>query len=207
MHHISHIQHHVLVAKSISLAKQQPTYRSDLLIQGPQSRSFLLDSGVFGGFPAPGAARQVILTYRVPPVTLAVISQLAIIANGPDGFFTDGSGAIIWRMFNNGAAVKGMQEITAQIGTIEQPVPWWMVLRPNDVLTITVEVPAGQQALAAGSVTAARLYGYLDSGVSSNNIPGFPGSIQSRPGASPAAPSAPAAGAPVSQKLARRFRH
>jgi hypothetical protein len=148
-------------------ARQAPPFlnRDLSLFQPPaDSRPFIVTPAIgtiatpFVGYPAPGAGPVTVITYTVPVGLLAVISKLAIVHFG--GAPPDGTGNVIWRVLINGAGVEGMNNLSSQVGTYAQPNDTVFVVIENDIVQVTVEVPAGQPAMPAGTSTAARFHGW-----------------------------------------------
>ncbi len=129
------------------------------LIQTPDGTNG--SSNGFPVYPAPGAARIVIIAYTVPPGMNCIFDYLAIVHNGGQEMQFNGSGNIIWRVLINGGAVKGMHALNSEVGSWAQPNPVLIPLAENDVIQITVEVPAGQAAIPVGMTSGARLHGHL----------------------------------------------
>lgn len=124
------------------------------------SRPVIITPNPFVAYPAPGAAAADVISYLVPAGMFFVVSLLAIIHEG--GGFVDGTGNIIWRVKINGAGVKGLSNLSSQVGSWAQPVPMHFSAKENDLIEITVEVPAAAvQPPPAGTTTAARIHGYL----------------------------------------------
>lgn len=123
------------------------------------SRFFDKTPNPFVAFPAPGAAAVDVLAFTVPAGMGCVIRWLAVITTV--GGFQDGNGSVVWRVLVNGSAVQGYEAITCQVGTLAQPADTQILAMEGDTVEITVEVPAGQQAMPIGSVSAARAKGWF----------------------------------------------
>jgi len=126
--------------------------------QPADSHPFQVNSQPAPAYPAPGAGPITVLQYQCPPGVLSVINQLVILAIG--GGFSDFSGNVVWRCLLNGAGIDGLEMITAQMGSLQTPNPVQLLLNENDIFTIVVEVPAGQQPMPGGATTAARIQGW-----------------------------------------------
>lgn len=113
----------------------------------------------FPAYPAPGAGAITVLSFTVPTGADGVIKKLAIVHIG--GGLVDGTGQVIWRVLQNGAAVRGYQDATSQVGSYAQPLDTFIPVYEGDVIEVTAEVPPGQLALPAGDSTAARAMGYF----------------------------------------------
>ncbi|HZU21569.1 MAG TPA: hypothetical protein VE998_01985 [Terriglobales bacterium] len=151
----------VLQMKRRQMAQQFSTISPDLLAAGTPTDSapFILRSASpFSAYPAPNAAATVILQITPSAAMLMVIQKLAIVHIG--GGFVDGSGNVIWRVLQNGAPVKGLGNLQAQVGTLAQPNDLILLAMPFDIIQVTVEVPNGQPAMPAGTTTAAAMHGF-----------------------------------------------
>ena len=123
------------------------------------SRPVIITPNPFVAYPAPGAPAVDVISYLVPAGLFFVVNYLAIIHEG--GGFVDGSGNIIWRVKINGAGIKGLNNLTSQVGSWAQPVAMQLSAKENDLIEVTVEVPAAaMQPPVPGMTTAARLHGY-----------------------------------------------
>lgn len=154
------------------LATAQSTVPAAAGVQSAHSRAFQVDTPQpLAAYPAAGAAPIVILSYRVPAKMSGALRELAIVHNGAAGTFGDGSGNVVWRVLINGVPQKGLEAIYAQIGSILQPAQMFLLLKENDLLQITAQVPAGKIAPAAGTYPFARIGGYLDFGGLGSRVP------------------------------------
>jgi len=114
-------------------------------------------SGGFAPYPAAGAGPIVILQKTVDQGKLCVIRKQSIFHQGVNP--PDGSGNVIWQVLVNGAAAKGMNQMLSQYGAQLLPQDCFIVAIENDVIQVTVQVPAGKvQPLGT---TAARWDGYV----------------------------------------------
>jgi hypothetical protein len=113
-------------------------------------------SDSFAPYPAAGSGQEVILQKVVEQGKLCVVRKQAIFHQGVNP--PDGSGNVVWRVLINGAAVKGMNYMLSQYGAQLLPQDCFFTAVENDVMQVTVEVPAGKTA-PPGS-TAARWDGY-----------------------------------------------
>lgn len=150
---------HILATKSASLKRAQST--RDLLGASADSeagRPFNVTPAPFVAYPAPGAGQTTIISYQVPKGFRAKVTRMAI--NTWGGQIYDGTGNVVWRVMINGAAEKGMEKMMSQFGTDSNPIPVSIALNENDIISVTVEVPAGQVAIPASQTTSARLIGY-----------------------------------------------
>ena|SRR5579872_4791095 len=93
-------------------------------------------------YPAPGAAAVTIGTYRVPPGQRARIAKHALqhVGNNPPELSNSG---VIWRFLVNGWPLQGLGAVTTQIAAFATPTDAFILLTENDLLTVTVEIPAG----------------------------------------------------------------
>lgn len=140
------------------------SYPDDSTTPPPSAQALIIttpfpNQGTYVAYPAPGAAAVQILQDVVPSGWDTFYWWLSIFHIG--GGFVDGSGNVIWRVFVNNAAHKGLGNIQSQIGTSLNPAPGFPIhLVQNDILTVTVEVPAGQNPMPAGALTGCRLQGW-----------------------------------------------
>lgn len=154
----------IINAKLKALNSMQSTFQQDVLNQGSQGRPFQVNTAApYPNYPAAGAAAVVLVTYQVPAGCLAVLTGLAIvnIGNGAPAY-VDGDGNVVWRLLKNGAGVQGFEALSAQVGSLALPQNMGLVLVENDILQVTVQVPAGK--ITPGSVTAALLQGFINVG-------------------------------------------
>ena len=150
---------HIVNAKSAALKRAQST--RDLLGASADSeagRPFNITPSPFAAYPAPGAGVTTIISYQVPKGFRAKVTHMAI--NTWGGQVYDGTGNVVWRVLVNGAAEKGMENMMSQFGTDSNPIPVTIALNENDIISVTVEVPAGQLAIPGSQTTSARLIGY-----------------------------------------------
>lgn len=120
------------------------------------SKPFIITSVPFPAYPAAFAAAVNLFAsdFVVPVGFTAIINKLAIVHVG--GGFIDGTGIIIWRVLRNSAGEKGLNNLTAQVGSLQIPNDIVLVLQEGDHFQITVETTA----LQAGT-TGARISGYF----------------------------------------------
>lgn len=115
-------------------------------------------------YPPLGGGQVSVISFLVPVGVMCVIRALSIVHIG--GNPPDFTGQVIWRVVRNGAGIRGLNNLTAQIGTFAAPLPVVLVGVENDLFTVTVEVPAllpdGSANLQppAGSGTAASFDGW-----------------------------------------------
>ncbi len=133
--------------------------RSLLNFPDAESDWFDLYPAAFPAYPLPGAGPIDVLSFTVPTGSDGVIKKLAIVHIG--GGVIDGTGNVVWRVLVNGAAVRGYQDATSQVGAYSQPLDTFIPVYENDLVQITAEVPAGQPAMPVGDTTAARAMGYF----------------------------------------------
>ena len=93
-----------------------------------------------------------ILSYTVQQGNIAIIKKLAIIHFG--GNPPDGSGNVVWQVLINGGAVKGMNNMLSQFGTLAVPKDCQIVIYENDTIQVLVTVPAGKVGASPGSTAA-----------------------------------------------------
>ena len=143
-----------------NLAKHQPA----------DAHPFQVNSNPFPAYLAPGAGAVELLRYQVPQGLVAVIEFMVIVAMG--GGFSDGSGNVLWRCWLNGAAIDGLENITAHMGNFDTPVPVQIVLSENDLFYITAEIPAGQNPMPPGATTGGRIKGWVCASAPLRFVPG-----------------------------------
>ncbi len=156
----SDLQKRMLSSRADALQGASPFYRRGISQFNPpaDSNPLIVTPNPFPNYPAPGAGPIPVISYTVPLGMFALITKLAIINYG--GAFADGAGNVVWRVLKNGGGIRGISNLTSQVGTYAQPNDTVITLIENDVLQVTVEVPNGQPAMPAGSTTAARFHGF-----------------------------------------------
>jgi hypothetical protein len=145
-----------LAAKAAALDNYTPNLKPELTLYTPAESHPFVNNGSFVNYPAPGAGTTQLLSYQVPPGSIAVIKALSIVAIG--GGFIDGSGNVIWRCWLNGAGIDGLQQLTAHVGNFDSPIDMQLVLDENDLFYITVEVPS--TGSPQPGTTGARIQGW-----------------------------------------------
>ncbi|MFL6311645.1 MAG: hypothetical protein ACJ71W_06025 [Terriglobales bacterium] len=148
----------IMQQKSAALKRAQTTREILGAGDSEQGRPFNVTPAPFPNFPAPGAGPATIISYQVAKGFRAKITRMAI--NSWGGQIYDGTGNVVWRVLVNGAAEKGLENLMSQFGTDSNPIPVQIALNENDIISITVEVPNGQVAIAGNQTTSARLIGY-----------------------------------------------
>ncbi len=156
---------HIFEQKRQALDDMLPTIDWKKVESRPgNARPFDFSSVPFVAYPAPGAAAVDVLVknnqaFIVPAGMIAVVEYMAISHWGGD--IVDGSGNVVWRVLINGAAVRGLHDLESQFASWAQPNPVKFYAVENDVIQVTVEVPAAKAAMPAGDSTSARIRGYL----------------------------------------------
>jgi len=100
-----------------------------------------------------------VLSYRVPNGYNFAITQLSNQFTGAG--FTEGSGAIIWRLKINGRYVKNLGNIENTLGSAQQPWPLnrsAIIARSNSLVQYYVYVPS---LFGAGENTVCGIYGWI----------------------------------------------
>lgn len=109
--------------------------------------------------PAIGVESPVI-TFTVPRGQNGVIKEIANVFIG--GGFTDGSGAIVWRILQNNQAVRGKENIVASLGSVAQPSRvgggGFIRILENDIISLTV---LNTSIVVAGQIIGGRLSGWF----------------------------------------------
>ncbi len=127
------------------------------------SKPFVTTPNPFPAYPLPGALPIVVIQKVIDNGLMAVITKLAIVHVG--GNPPDGTGQVIWRVLVNGAGITGMNNLTSQVGTYANPNEFVIVAWENDIVQVTVELPANLNGapnlpMPPGSTTAARFHGW-----------------------------------------------
>ena len=91
-------------------------------------------------YPTLGLGQIPVITFVVGIGLMSVIRALSIVHIG--GNPPDFTGQVIWRVTRNGAGIRGLNQLTAQVGTFATPLSVVLVGVANDVFQVTVEVPA-----------------------------------------------------------------
>lgn len=155
------ITDYILALRRQHLANFTSTIPGDMIVRRPaNARPFNFGSNPPVAYPGGGvgsAGPVDVLAYQVPQGFNAVVQYMAIVHIG--GGFVDGSGNVIWRVLINGGSAPGLDNQTYQIGTLAQPREIVIVLVENDLLEITVEVPAAK-VMPANASTAALITGW-----------------------------------------------
>lgn len=154
-------QQKLSVSTRVKTALQGKTFLNrDLSLFNPpgDSRPFITTPNPFVAYPLPGAGPIDVITKTIETGLMAVINRLAVVHVG--GNPPDGTGNVIWRVLVNGAGIDGLGELTSEVGTYAQPNDFVFMVIENDIVKVTVEVPAAQPAMPAGTTTAARFHGW-----------------------------------------------
>lgn len=122
------------------------------------SRPFIVTPNPFPAYPAPGAGPIRVIRFVVQPGLMAVINRVSVVHVG--GNPPDGTGNVVWRVLINGAGIDGLNNLTSQVGTYAQPNDFVFMAIENDIIEVTVEVPAAQPPMPVGTTTAARFHGW-----------------------------------------------
>lgn len=125
----------------------------------PDENSIHFDNAGDIVIPAIGV-ESAIVTFSVPKGQNGVLKTLgnALIGGG----FTDGSGAVVWRILQNGQAVRGKENILNSFGSVAAPSQigggGFIRILENDLIQLTalnVAIPP------AGQIVAGRLSGWF----------------------------------------------
>jgi hypothetical protein len=101
----------------------------------------------------------------VPRSKILIVQTLAIVNVG--GNPPDGTGIVIWRVLRNGGGLRGLANLTVQIGTLAAPEEMVIVCYENDTVQVTVEQPAMllsggvNPGMPGGATTAAAFKGFM----------------------------------------------
>ena len=147
-------------AKVMNALANPTTINRNISLFNPPSDSlpFIITPNPFPAYPAPGAAAVIVISYTVPAGLMAVINALAVVHVG--GNPPDGTGQVVWNVLLNGAGINGLNQLTSQVGTYAQPNKFVIRAIENDIVQVTVQVPAGQPAMPVGTRTASRFHGW-----------------------------------------------
>lgn len=115
----------------------------------PLANSIAFDNAGDIVLPAIGV-EAVVFSFQVPKGQNGVIKEIANVFIG--GGFTDGSGAIVWRILQNNQAVRGKENILNSLGSVAAPSRigggGFIRILENDVIALSVlnvsVVPGGQ---------------------------------------------------------------
>lgn len=153
-----------LRARNVQLA---PSYvHPDLSFFNPpaDSQPFFVSPDPAPGYPDVGAGQTEVIRYVVANGLTAIINKLSIIHIG--GAPPDFTGRVIWRVLQNGAGIRGLNNLTAEYGTFAQPKSLVIRAVENDVVQVTVECPAllpdgsVNPGMPGGTKTAASFDGF-----------------------------------------------
>ena len=110
--------------------------------------------------PAIAAPDTTIFSFVVPPGHNGVIKEIANVFIG--GGFTDGSGSIVWRILQNGQAIRGKEAMLNSLGSVAQPSRvgggGFIRIIENDLIAMVVSNVA---IAPAGQIIAGRLSGWF----------------------------------------------
>src|SRR5579885_3238536 len=106
-----------LDTRASALDSAPPYIHPDLAFFNPPADSspFIVTPNPFVAYPAAGAGPTTVISFIVGAGLLAVVNKIAIVHVG--GNPPDGTGSVIWRVLQNGAGIRGMNNLTSQVGT------------------------------------------------------------------------------------------
>lgn len=145
-------------ARAVALAPPYIHPNLNFFNQPSDAYSFTVTPNPAPLYPAPGQGPIIVITYTVPRSQVALIRKLCIVHVG--GNPPDFTGNVIWRVLKNGGGLQGLSNLTAQYGTFAAPKDVFIFAIENDSIQVSVEVPAGQAAMPAGTSTAASFDGF-----------------------------------------------
>ena len=87
-------------------------------------------------FPVLGANAILLCQYQVKPLQSGALTGLVTAAVASN--FVDNSGAAVWHLTLNGAAVPGFEDILSQLGSFQNPLQTYVTLQENDLLQLWV---------------------------------------------------------------------
>lgn len=109
--------------------------------------------------PAIGVESPV-FSFQVPKGFNGVLREIANVFIG--GGFTDGSGAIVWRVLQNNQALRGKENIVNSLGSVAAPSRigggGFIRILENDIVTMTV---LNVSIAVAGQIIGGRLSGWF----------------------------------------------
>lgn len=154
------VQKHILHVKAQMVQGAAPWIHPNLTLfdQPADADPFRWTSNPAVPYPLNGQGATIVLSYTVPRSKIAVVRKLAIIHVG--GNPPDFTGQVIWRVLKNGGGLRGMNQLTAQVGTFAAPLSVRFLATEYDTITVTAEVPSGFANMPAGTTTVASLDGF-----------------------------------------------
>ena len=87
-------------------------------------------------FPVLGANAILLCQYQVKPLQSGALTGLVTAAVASN--FVDNSGAAVWHLTLNGAAVPGFEDILSQLGSFQNPLQTYVTLQDNDLVQLWV---------------------------------------------------------------------
>ena len=125
----------------------------------PSINSIAFDNAGDILLPAIGV-ESVIFSFQVPKGFNGVIKEIANTFIG--GGFTDGSGAVVWRVLQNNQAVRGKENMLNSLGSVAAPSRvgggGFIRVLENDIVAMTV---LNVSIVVAGQIAAGRLSGWF----------------------------------------------
>ncbi len=125
----------------------------------PSMNSVAFDNAGDILLPAIGV-ESTIFTFQVPKGFNGVMKEIANAFIG--GGFTDGSGAIVWRVLQNNQAVRGKENMLNSLGSVAIPSRigggGFIRILENDIIAMTV---LNVSIAPAGQIVAGRLSGWF----------------------------------------------
>jgi hypothetical protein len=154
------LQKHILHMKAGLVQNASPWIHPNLTLfdQPADADPFRWTSNPAMPYPINGQTAVTVLSYTVPRSKIAVVRKLSIIHVG--GNPPDFTGQVIWRVLKNGGGLRGMNQLTAQVGTFASPLSVRFLATEYDTITVTAEVPAGFPNMPVGTSTVASLDGF-----------------------------------------------
>ena len=111
--------------------------------------------------PAPGAGYVVVppFPFQVPPGMRAVFNQIG--NNFVGGGFQEGSGDLVWQIWDNGAPIEDFENIIGSLGNVALPTPMApLIFEENHTINFVVQNIAGSTILANSGQVGATLRGW-----------------------------------------------
>lgn len=125
----------------------------------PPVNSIAFDAAGDIGLPAIGV-EAAIFSFQVPRGFNGVIKSIANVFIG--GGFTDGSGAIVWRVLQNNQAIRGKENVINSLGSVANPSlvggGGFIRILENDLIAMDV---LNVSVVPGGQIVGGRLSGWF----------------------------------------------
>ena len=119
--------------------------------------------------PDAGDPYTVIFEFTVPPSMRLILNQIG--NNFVGGGFTEGSGDLIWQIWDNGNPIEDFDDIEGSLGNVALPTPMApIIFEEGHTVSFVVQNVTGSPIVGASGQVGATLRGWyynrLESGVS-----------------------------------------